>query len=96
MIEVFHLSTSVNPEEIGYAYPQVETQWDGLEFWGPNSVTSTPLEGPINFKVIFPKFKLFEHAKATDLISTINTSGYLMISERLFRLFTEFKMDAHQ
>ncbi len=97
MIEIFKLSNSAVIREIGYEFPQIDTEWwEGVDYWGPESVSNTPLEGVISFKVIFPKFTLKENAKLTDMLSSHNIIKYLMVSERLFLLFKEFKMDDFQ
>ena len=95
MIEVFFLTHANTKDEIG-CYPQLKEDWTNVEYWGTTSINSTPLEGHIPFRISCPKFILERQAILTDKIISNNTSRYLMISERLFRLFTEFKMDAHQ
>jgi len=96
MIEVFFLTHANTKDEIG-CYPQLKEDWTNVEYWGTTSINSTPLEGHIPFRISCPKFILEKQAKLTDKISSVAEScKMIMISERLFRLFTEFKMDAHQ
>jgi hypothetical protein len=97
MKEFFKISDSVEKKVIASAYPQVDVEgFEGFDLWGANSYTSTPLEGPINFSVVFPKLILQEHAILTDMLSSPIGSKYMMISERLFELFSKFTMDNYQ
>jgi hypothetical protein len=96
MITIYQFQHSVDSNEIGY-YPQIEEDWKNTKYWGPTSIINTPLEGPITYKPSSPIFNLRKMAKLTDKISSVADScKMIMIRERLFRLFTEFSLDACQ
>lgn len=97
MIELFKMNRSVEVSEIG-RFPQVEQRWiDPVDYWAPNSFAMTPLQGSINFDIIFPVFEAAQSAKLTDWVSTVNIDrNYLMVTTRFYRLLQSFKMDEYQ
>jgi hypothetical protein len=97
MTKLFKFSDSANSKEIGY-HPQLRGTWTGpTDYWAPNSFANTPVEGRIDFNIIFPKFDLENKAKLTDRVSTGSLTGdYFIVSERLLDLLEGFKMDEYQ
>jgi hypothetical protein len=97
MISIFKIGINAETSEIGY-YPQVQLlPTPGWDRWGKTSVSILPLNGIILFRPQFPRLGLEKFAKCTDIMSTIVASGkLLMISEKLYKVFTHHLTDAHQ
>ena len=97
MIEIFKIKTSVESAIIG-TFPQIEEKWLGpTNFWGENSYTKTPLQGPIEFQIIFPQFRLSPRGRLTDFVSSVNVQrNYLFISDKLWAIIRKFELDEHQ
>ena len=97
MIQIYKIRIKAEVSEIG-CHPQVQPlpteNWD---HWGKTSVSCLPLEGIIPFRPQFPRLGLEEAARCTDLMSTVVSSGkMLMISENLYKVFSTYLADAHQ
>src|SRR5262245_21144027 len=97
MIEIFKMSHSVEASEVGN-FPQVEEKWLGPgDYQDSGSYSRTPLKGPINFDIIFPKFEIARDGKLTDWAGSLNINrNYLMITTRLYDLLKTFQMDEYQ
>lgn len=88
---------SIDSKEIGY-HPQLKETWlKGVDYWAPNSFANTPIEGRIDFDIIFPKFELAKNGHLTDRLSTgCLTSDFFVVSEKLLSVLQAHKMDQYQ
>lgn len=94
----YKLKTSVNTNETGPVYPQVQKMISGYDYNAPNSVYALSKQTN-SFPDYTPNLDCFvvnAKAKLTDILSVSVVSGGFLISHRLKNILEKFNIATHR
>lgn len=93
----FVLQTSINNDEIG-EYPQCNGVLKPYNFRGEHSIWKIDYWQPINFDIKIPVFKLYNHAKWTDCVSsaTFKSGAIRLCTPQFIDVLKQFEVSSYQ
>jgi hypothetical protein len=95
-MSIYKISYQVNNSESA-AFPQVQETLSSFDFSSPNSFRKAPFSGRIDFPIQFPKMKMENKAKETDLIQCVPLGDkFLVVSPAASAFIMAFNIDEIQ
>ncbi|MCB9347259.1 MAG: hypothetical protein H6573_07050 [Lewinellaceae bacterium] len=95
-MSIYKISYQVNKPESA-AFPQVQETLGSYDFSSPNSFRKAPISGRIDFPIQFPKMKMENKAKETDLIQCVPLGNkFLVVSPTVSTCIMTFNIDEIQ
>ena len=91
----YTLDTATDTPETGPVFPQIKAMRPGYDFNKPNSIHNLTFKGLPDFQPDLDYFILDQKAKLTDLLSNMISPFGFLISEKMKKVFEQFKLPEH-